>query len=99
MDMKKLMMQAQKMQAQMKKKQDELDQTLFETEAGGGAIKVQMYGNYTVEKIEIDKDAIDPEDKEMLEEMITIAINSSIETIRKEQDEIAQSMQAGFPGM
>jgi len=99
MDMKKLMMQAQKMQAQMKAKQDELDQTLFETEAGGGAVKVQMYGNYKVEKIEIDKDAIDPDDKEMLEEMIVIAMNSSIDTIRKEQEAIAQSMQAGFPGM
>jgi len=99
MDMKKLMAQAQKMQAQMKEKQDELDASLFETEAGGGAVKVQMYGNFIIEKIEIDKDAIDPDDKEMLEEMIMIAVNSSIESIRKEQDDMTKSMSAGLPGM
>ena len=87
-----LMQQAQKMQKEMQKKQKELDEKLFEIESAGGAIKISIYGNRTIEKIDIDKDAIDPEDKEMLEDMLKIALNEALELIDKENEKIQQKM-------
>ncbi len=98
MDFNKLMQQAQKMQTEMKKKQDELETTIFEAEAAGGACKVSMYGNYTVDKIEIDKDAIDPNDKEMLEDMIKAALNECVKKVKAASDKIASDMQSSLKG-
>ncbi|MCI2068157.1 MAG: YbaB/EbfC family nucleoid-associated protein [Bacilli bacterium] len=98
MDLNKLMQQAQKMQAEMKKKQDELENTVFEAEAAGGACKVRMYGNYTIDKIEIDKDAIDPNDKEMLEDMIKAAFNECVKKVKAASDKIASDMQSSIKG-
>lgn len=92
MNINALMQQAQKMQKEMQKKQKELDEKLFEIESAGGAIKISIYGNRTIEKIDIDKDAIDPEDKEMLEDMLKIALNEALELIDKENEKIQQKM-------
>lgn len=92
MNINALMQQAQKMQKEMQKKQRELEEKLFKVESAGGAIKVSIYGNRTIEKIDIDKDAIDPDDKEMLEDMLKIAINEAIELIDEEQEKIQQKM-------
>ena len=92
MNINALMQQAQKMQKEMAKKQKELEEKLFEIESAGGAIKVSIYGNRTIEKIDIDKDAIDPDDKEMLEDMLKIAINEAIEVIDNEHEKIQQKM-------
>ena len=92
MNINALMQQAQKMQKEMQKKQRELEEKLFIVESAGGAIKVSIYGNRTIEKIDIDKDAIDPDDKEMLEDMLKIAINEAIELIDEEQEKIQQKM-------
>ena len=92
MNINALMQQAQKMQKEMAKKQKELEEKLFEIESSGGAIKISIYGNRTIEKIDIDKDAIDPDDKEMLEDMIKIAINEAIKVIDKENEKIQQKM-------
>ena len=92
MNINALMQQAQKMQKEMAKKQKELEEKLFEIESAGGAIKISIYGNRTIEKIAIDKDAIDPDDKEMLEDMLKIAINEAIEVIDNEQAKIQQKM-------
>lgn len=104
MDFGKLMAQANRMQRDMKKKQEEVDKTLFTAETSGGAIKASMYGNYHLEKVEIDKDAIDPKDKEMLEDMVVTGINAVIEKVQNANEKISQDMQAqagmgGFPGM
>ena len=66
MDMNALMRQAQAMQRQMMKAQRELEAKLFELDSSGGAIHISIYGSKKLESITIDKDAIDPEDKEML---------------------------------
>ncbi|MBE6142367.1 MAG: YbaB/EbfC family nucleoid-associated protein [Erysipelotrichaceae bacterium] len=92
MNINALMQQAQKMQKEMAKKQKELEEKLFEIESSGGAIKVSIYGNRIIEKIDIDRDAIDPDDKEMLEDMIKIAINEAIKVIDKENEKIQQKM-------
>ena len=87
-----LMQQAQKMQKEMQKKQKELEEKLFEIESAGGAIKISIYGDRTIEKIDIDKDAIDPDDKEMLEDMLKIALNEALELIENEHEKIQQKM-------
>lgn len=81
MNMQALMQQAQKMQREMQKKQAELEAKTFSVDSAGGAIKVIIKGTRQIEKIEIDKDAIDPDDKEMLEDMIKIAINEAISVV------------------
>lgn len=96
MNINALMQQAQKMQKDMEKAQKQLESTLFEIESAGGAIKISIYGSRKIEKIDIDKDAIDPEDKEMLEDMLKIAINEAMEKIDNEQAKIQAKMTSGM---
>ncbi len=96
MNINALMQQAQKMQKDMEKAQKQLESTLFEVESAGGAIKISIYGSRKIEKIDIDKDAIDPEDKEMLEDMLKIAINEAMEKIDNEQAKIQAKMTSGM---
>ena len=96
MNINALMQQAQKMQKDMEKAQKQLESTLFEVEYAGGAIKISIYGSRKIEKIDIDKDAIDPEDKEMLEDMLKIAINEAMEKIDNEQAKIQAKMTSGM---
>ena len=96
MNINALMKQAQKMQSDMTKAQRELEKTLFEFDSAGGAIHLSIYGNRKIEKIEIDKDAIDPDDKEMLEDMIKLAINDAIERIDEENEKIQAKLTSGM---
>ena len=80
----------------MTKAQRELEKTLFEFDSAGGAIHLSIYGNRKVEKIEIDRDAIDPDDKEMLEDMIKLAINEAIERIDEENEKIQAKLTSGM---
>lgn len=96
MNMNMLMQQAQKMQKEMAKKQAELEEKLFEISSSGGAVKVFIYGNRKIDRIDIDKDAIDPSDKEMLEDMIKIAINEAMSLIDAESEKITRSMTSGM---
>lgn len=92
MNMQALMQQAQKMQRDMEKAQKQLNETLFEMDSAGGAIHISIYGNRKIEKISIDPDAIDPEDKEMLEDLIKVAINEAISLVDKENDKMQKKM-------
>ncbi len=101
MNMNNLMKQAQKMQKQMAEMQKELEEKKFEITSGGGAVKVTILGNKTVEKIEISEDVVDPDDIEMLEDLILTAVNEAIRTV---EDAAAGSMSkiaggAGIPGL
>lgn len=96
MNMQALMQQAQKMQREMQKKQAELEATSFEVSSAGGAIKITIKGSRQIEKIEIDKDAIDPEDKEMLEDMIKVAINEAIKVVDDAFEKLNSSMTSGM---
>ena len=87
MNMQALMQQAQKMQKEMQKKQAELEAQTFDVTSAGGAIKIKIKGSRQIESIEIDKDAIDPEEKEMLEDMILVAVNNAIENMEKDKKE------------
>ncbi len=96
MDMNALMRQAQSMQKQMAKKQKEVEEKEFIVSSNGGAIQITIKGDKKVLKIEIDEDLIDVENKEMLQEMLMIAIN---EAIKKVEDAMAQAMNGATGGM
>jgi DNA-binding YbaB/EbfC family protein len=91
-----LMQQAQKMQKELERAQKKLEETLFEVESAGGAIKISLYGSRKIEKIEIDKDAIDPEDKEMLEDMLKIAINEVNDKVYEAEQAIQNKFTKGM---
>lgn len=89
MNMKKMMKQAQQMQAKMEKMQEELEDRTVEATSGGGVVKVVVNGKFQVLDLEIDPDAVDPDDVEMLEDLVLAAIN---EGMRNVQDMINDEM-------
>ena len=96
MNMQALMQQAQKMQREMEKAQKDLQAKDFEIVSAGGGIKVIITGGKVVKSIEIDEDIIDPEEKEMLQDMIVVAINEAITLVNKEEQKILAKQQANM---
>lgn len=96
MDMKKMMKQAQRMQAELAKAQDEIKDLEFEATAGGGAVKAVATGDMAIKSIAIDAEAVDPEDVEMLEATVLAAVN---EALRGVSEISSQRMQAATGGM
>ena len=84
-----MMKQVQQMQAEMVKAQEELKQQTVEASAGGGMVTVKVSGDLEVQSIQIDPEAVDPEDVEMLQDMVLAAIN---EALRSAQELAAQKM-------
>ena len=84
-----MMKKVQKMQNEMKKMQDELKRRTVEVTAGGGAVKIIMNGDKQVQSLVIDPAAVDPEDVEMLQDLISAAVN---EAIKKVDDMMASEM-------
>ncbi|ADL11583.1 YbaB/EbfC family nucleoid-associated protein [Acetohalobium arabaticum] len=89
MDMSKMMKQVQKMQSQMEDVQEELAEKKVEATAGGGVVKVVANGQQEIVDISIEPDAVDPDDVEMLEDLILAATN---EAMRKVQDMASEEM-------
>lgn len=93
-----MMKQAQKMQEEFLKMQQELESTEFTAAAGGGAVKATMVGTRSLKSIEISPEAVDPDDVEMLQDMIVAAVN---EAISKADDATNKAMSKitpmGFP--
>ena len=90
-----LMKQAQKMQADMENAKAQLHAQEFVSEVGGGMVKVTMLGNRTVKSIEIKPEIIDPEDKEMLEDLVLAGVNDALAKIAAKEAELMPSV----PGM
>ena len=78
MNMQQMMKQARKMQEQLAQAQADLAETTVEASAGGGMVKVKVNGSMMLDSITIDPDAVDPEDVEMLQDMIVAAVNEGI---------------------
>ncbi len=95
-NMGKMMKQVQKMQADMAKMQEELADRTMETSAGGGAVKVVANGKKEIKEVIIDPQAVDPEDVEMLQDLIISAVN---EVLKKVDDMVAEEMQKISGGM
>jgi len=96
MNMNNLMKQAQKMQRDMAKMQEELENKTLETTAGGGAIKVVISGKKEIQEIKISQDVVDPDDVEMLEDLILSAVN---EAVRQADEMNSKEMQKVTGGM
>ena len=73
-----MMKQAQKMQAELARAQEEIKDMTFEATAGGGMVKVVANGDMTVDSIVIDPEAVDPEDVEVLQDMVAAAVNEAL---------------------
>lgn len=101
MDMKKMMKQAQKMQMELAKAQDEIKDMTYEATAGGGMIKAVATGDMTIQSISIDKDAVDPEDVEMLEDMVVAAVNEALRGVGEISSSRLNSVTGGMniPGL
>lgn len=92
----KMMKQVQKMQQDMAKLQEDLKDRLVEASVGGGVVRVVVNGQQEVREIHIDKSAVDPDDVEMLEDMVLAAVN---EAMRKSQELGAAEMAKITGGM
>lgn len=95
-NMNKMMKQVQKMQAQMAQLQEELANKVVEASAGGGMVQVKVNGKQEVLEIKIQPEAVDPEDVEMLEDMVLAAVN---EALRNAQEMVASEMSKITGGM
>ena len=79
MNQQQMMKQVRKMQAKMEKIQNQVSEETVTATAGGGMVSVEVYGDMRVKAITIDPQAVDPEDVEMLQDMIVAAVNQGIE--------------------
>jgi len=93
-DVNALMKQAQKMQDEMLQAQESLKDEVVEASAGGGMVKVKMGGDLTLREIVIDPEAVDPEDVEMLAEMVQAAVNEGLRAAQQ----LAESKMGGITG-
>jgi len=91
-----MMRQVQQMQAEMMKAQEELKNEVVEASAGGGMVTVKISGDLELRELRIDPEAVDPEDVELLQDMVQAAVN---EAIRSAQELAASKMGAATGGL
>ena len=95
-----MMKQAQKMQEEFMKMQQELESKEFTSTVGGGAVKATMIGTRALKSIEIDPSAVDPDDVEMLQDMIVAAVNDALKKGEETREsEMSKIGGAGMGGM
>ena len=87
--------QAQKMQEELRKMQEEIENSVFEATAGGGVVKAAVNGKHELTALTIDPEAVDPEDVEMLQDLVTAAVNEALRKV----DEASSSGMARLTGM
>lgn len=92
-----LMKEAKKMQADMEKSQEELASKEFDATAGGGAVSVKVSGQKLLKEIKLNKEVVDPEDVEMLEDLILTCVNEALKKVDQAQAE--QMGKYNIPGL
>lgn len=90
-----MLKQAQKMQEELRRMQEELENSSFEATAGGGVVKAVANGKHELISLTIDPEAVDPEDVEMLQDLVTAAVNEALRKV----DEASSSGMARLTGM
>jgi len=98
-DMGAMMQQVQQMQADMLKAQEELKDEIVEASAGGGMIKVTISGDLELRSVEIDPDAVDPEDVEMLQDMVLAAVNEALRAAQERASNKLGGVTGGLGGL
>lgn len=96
-----MLKQVQKMQEDMTNLQAELDEREYTAISGGGVVSVTVNGKHEITSLKISPDAIDPDDTEMLEDLVTVAVNEAIATATKTSEEEMGAITGGLniPGM
>jgi len=95
-NMNNLMKQAQRMQRQMEETQKELETKEFVAKAGGGAVEVTVTGSKEITKVKLSKDVVDPDDIEMLEDLIMAAANEALRAVDEANAELMGKMTGGM---
>lgn len=95
-NMNNLMKQAQRMQRQMEENQKEMEQKEFSAKAGGGAVEVTVTGKKEVTKVKLAEEVVDPDDIEMLEDLIMAAANEALRMADEANAEIMNKMTGGL---
>ena len=99
MNMNNMMKQVQKMQKQMEEQQKALEESEFTATAGGGAVEVTMTGKKVLTKVTLDPDAVDPDDVEMLEDLIVAATNEAFRKMEEESAAVMAELTGGLGGL
>ena len=97
-NMNNLMKQAQRMQRQMEEGQKELETKEFTAKAGGGAVEVTVTGKKEITKVKLSEEAVDPDDIEMLEDLIVAAANEALRQADEANTELMSKMTGGLGG-
>jgi len=97
-NMNNLMKQAQKMQKQMQEQQAALEEKEYCAKAGGGAVEVTVNGSRELKKVHIDPEAVDPEDVEMLEDLILVAANEALHMASEDAAKTMGGITGGLGG-
>lgn len=97
-NMNNLMKQAQKMQKQMEEKQKEMEVKEWEASAGGGAVTVKVSGKKELASIKLTKEVVDPDDVEMLEDLIVAAVNEALRKMEEEHSQMMGALTGGLGG-
>ena len=102
-NMNNLMKQAQKMQRQMEENQKALEEKEFTATVGGGAVSVTVSGKREITKVTLSEEAVDPDDVEMLEDLLVAAVNEALEKVDAEttsaMSKFTGGMGGGMPGL
>ena len=98
-NLQQLARQAQKIQADMETATAELEEKEYEAQSGGGAVKVIVTGKMEVKSIEIEKDVVDPDDVEMLSDLVMAAVNEALRAASTDKEKTMESLSGGFGGM
>ena len=98
-NMNNLMKQAQKMQRQMEEAQKELEEKEITAAAGGGAVSVTVSGKREITKVTLSEEAVDPDDIEMLEDMIAAATNEALRQVESESAAVMSKLTGGLGGL
>lgn len=98
-NMQGMMKQVQKMQKDMEKEQEELNKKEFSGKAANDYVQVTATGDRTIKDVQIKEDVIDPEDPEMLQDLIVTAVNDCLENIEKETKQTMGKYTKNIPGM
>ena len=98
-NMSNLMKQAQRMQRQMEESAKELEAAEFTATAGGGAVEVTISGKREVTKVKLDEEVVDPDDIEMLEDLIVAATNEALRKVEEESTAVMSKLTGGLGGL
>ena len=98
-NMNNLMKQAQRMQKQMEEKTKELQEKEYEAAAGGGAVKVVVSGKREVVSVKLAEEVVDPDDIEMLQDLIIAATNEALRQMEEDSNEAMGSITGGLGGL